>query len=190
MPESTPAPTRAHAVRNREKLIAVARSAFASPDASTSLEAIARQAGVGIGTLYRHFPTREALVVTVYAAELDDITAAVATLLDELTPRDALRAWLGRYATFATTKRGMIDTLRGSSAAGSFGPLTRERLTTAIRAILERGAQTGTLRADVDADDIASLLHGVFHGIADGDTAGRTGRLLDLIVDALSVRAS
>lgn len=127
MSPADPAPTRAHALRNREKLLTTARAAFADADGPVSLEGIARRAGVGIGTLYRHFPTREALVEAVYAAELDDLSAAVATLLDRFPPEVALRAWLDRHARFTITERGMLDTLRAGAAAGRIGPQSRDR---------------------------------------------------------------
>src|SRR6185312_1176153 len=109
---------RADATRNRDRLLQVAREAFAAADGPVSLEGVARAAGVGIGTLYRHFPTREALVEAVYAAELDDVTGSVAGLLERLPPDAALRAWMGRYAGFAAAKRGMVDTLRAGWASG------------------------------------------------------------------------
>jgi Transcriptional regulator len=185
-PGGTGRRVRADARRNREKLIAVARDAFASAEEAVSLEGIARAAGVGIGTLYRHFPTREALVEAVYAAELDDVTGSAATLLDELPPEAALRTWMDRYATFVATKRGMIDTLRAGWASGRIAtPATRKRITDAIALILERGARAGTLRADVDPEDVTAMLLGVFLSTAASDTPEQTGRLLDLIADAL-----
>ena len=97
-PGGTERPLRAHARRNRENLVAAARAAFAAADDTVPLEGIARRAGVGIGTLYRHFPTREALVEAVYAAELDAVTDSAAALVEELPPEQALRAWMERYA--------------------------------------------------------------------------------------------
>jgi AcrR family transcriptional regulator len=176
-------------VRNREKLLAAARAAFTGADA-VSLEAVARAAGVGIGTLYRHFPTRETLVEAVYAAELDDVTALAPALLGELPPEAALRAWMDRYAAFVAAKRGMIDTLRAGWASGRMAaPTTRERITAAIGVILAEGARTGSLRADVPADDVTVLLLGVFLSGAAGESQERTGRLLDLVMDAVRVRA-
>lgn len=115
-------PLRADAKRNREHLVAVAREAFATADTAVPLESIAREAGVGIGTLYRHFPTRDALFEAVYAAELDDLTTSAPALLGELPPDAALRAWLGRYAQFVAMKRGMVDALRTGLAAGRLTP--------------------------------------------------------------------
>ncbi|MEV6638808.1 TetR family transcriptional regulator [Amycolatopsis sp. NPDC051371] len=179
-------PVRSDARRNREKLVAVARAAFAAADGTVALEAIAREAGVGIGTLYRHFPTREALVEAVYAAELDDVTASAPALLGELPPDAALRAWMDRYAAFVETKRGMGDILRASVASGRIAtPATRRRITAAIGAILDAGALAGTLRAGVDPEDVTLMLLGVFLSTSAGQDAERIGRMLDLIVDAL-----
>lgn len=183
-------PARADARRNREKLVAAARTAFAAADDTVPLESVARAAGVGIGTLYRHFPTREALVEAVFAAELDAVTASAEELLAVLPPETALRAWMDRYAEFVAAKSGMMGTLRSGWASGAIAtPATRERLTEAIATILATGARTGSLRADVDPDDAMSMIFGAFHGVAIGDTPDRTRRVLDLVVDALRPRA-
>jgi AcrR family transcriptional regulator len=184
-------PLRAHARRNRENLVAAARAAFTAADDTVPLEGIARDAGVGIGTLYRHFPTREALVEAVYSAELDDVTAGAATLLDALPPEQALRAWMERYAAFVATKRAMLNTLHSGWASGRLAtPATRERITAAIGAILAQGARTGSLRADVEPDDVTAMLLGVFLSTAADDEPERTDRLLDLVVDALRPQGS
>ncbi|MEV4009811.1 TetR/AcrR family transcriptional regulator [Nonomuraea angiospora] len=187
-PDTTDRPVRRDARRNREKLIAAAQAAFAASDGPVALEAIARQAGVGIGTLYRHFPTREDLVDAVYAAELDDVTTSVSALLDQFPADLALRAWMGRYSTFVATKRGMMETLRAGFASGRIAPPSRERVTATIATILARGAADGTLRADVDPDDVTTMLIGVFLTIAAGGPQEQTGRLLDLLIDALRPR--
>ena len=177
--------TRADALRNRNTLVQVARDAFAASDTVT-LEGIARAAGVGIGTLYRHFPTREALVEAVYAAELDDVTGSVATLLAELPPDAALRAWMGRYAAFFATKRGMAETLRAGWASGRIVTTsTRQRINAAIATLLTSGAEAGTLRGDVDPDDVTVMLLGIFLSTTTGRPSEQTGRLLDLVMDAL-----
>ncbi|MCO5997655.1 TetR/AcrR family transcriptional regulator [Actinoallomurus rhizosphaericola] len=179
-------PARADARRNREKLITAARAAFAAaPGGQVALEAIASQAGVGTGTLYRHFPTREALIEAVHAAELDDVTASASVLLGRFPPDVALRAWMDRYATFWETKHAMLGTLRAGSAPGRISPSTRERVITAITPILACGAEAGLLRADVRPDDVAGLLLGVFLSTAASGTPEEAGRLLDLVVDAL-----
>ena len=183
---SEPVKGRADARRNRDKVLAAARAALAGGDESLAMVSVARDAGVGVGTLYRHFPTREALVEAVYAAELDDVTASATTLLDQLPPEAALSAWLDRYAAFLATKRGMVDTLRSSFAAGRIGPYTREKVTAALRTLLEGGARAGVLRGDVDAEDAASMLHGIF--LTAGHDPRRTSRMLSLLADALRAR--
>jgi len=179
-------PVRAHARRNRENLLAVARAAFSAADGPVSLEGIAKQAGVGIGTLYRHFPTREALVEAVYAAELDEVTGCVPGLLAAHPPETALREWMKRYGAFVSTKRAMLDTLRAGWSSGRLAtPTTRERITAAIGTILESGARAGTLRGDVDPDDVTAMILGVFLSTAASDAWDRMDRLFDLLVDAL-----
>ena len=192
-PDSTAVdrPVRSDARRNREKLVAVAREAFTNADGTVALEAIAREAGVGIGTLYRHFPTREALVEAVYAAELDDVATSAPALLEKLPPKAALRAWLDRYAAFFETKRGMGDVLRAGVASGRIAtPVTRKRITGAIGTILTAGARVGAFRADADPEDVTMMVLGVFLSTADDHEPERIGRLLDLVVDALRPKES
>lgn len=184
-PETGGRPARRDAQRNREKLIATAQAAFAAGDGPVALEAIARQAGVGIGTLYRHFPTRESLVDAVYASELEAVAASVPLLLEQHPADVALRAWMGRYAAFVATKHGMMETLRAGFAAGRIAPPSRERVTAAIAVFLERGAAVGVLRSDVDPDDVTAMLVGVFFAIATDATRDQTDRLLDLVCAAL-----
>jgi AcrR family transcriptional regulator len=179
-------PVRSDARRNREKLVEVARAAFGATDGAVALEAIAREAGVGIGTLYRHFPTREALVEAVYAAELDDVATSAPALLEKLPPERALRAWMDRYAAFFETKRGMGDVFRAGVASGRIAtPVTRKRITGAIGTILASGALAGTLRADADPEDVTMLVLGVLLSTSSDPEPERIGRLLDLVVDAL-----
>ncbi|WP_030659696.1 TetR/AcrR family transcriptional regulator [Streptomyces rimosus] len=179
-------PVRADARRNRDRILAVARTAFASTPETVPLDAIAREAGVGIGTLYRHFPTREALVEALYAAELDEVVSSAPALLADLPPEAALRAWMDRYAAFFEVKRGMSATLRAGWASGSIAtPATRERITAAIAEILDSGARSGSLRADIEPEDVTLMLLGVFLATTAGDAPQRVGQLLDLVVDAL-----
>lgn len=181
-----PRAPRSDALRNRDLLVAAARAAFADAEGAVPLEGVARAAGVGIGTLYRHFPTREALVEAVYAAELDDLTAAAPELLRTLPPDRALRAWMHRYGEFFAAKRGFLDTLRAGLASGRISaPATRERINAALGSLLEAGAAARTLRGDVPPDDVTVMLLGIFlHG---GDDAAQTGRLVELLADALKL---
>ncbi len=185
-PADSQRPLRADAQRNRELLLAAARTAFAAHGDSAPLEGIARDAGVGIGTLYRNFPTRESLVEGVYAAELDEVAAHADVLLGSLPPDLALRSWMDRYSGFIATKRGMLQTLRSGWESGRMAaPTTRVRVTRAIAGFLAAGVDAGVFRPDVQADDVTALLLGAFLSAAPDRTPEQTGRLLDLIVDAL-----
>ncbi|MDA0564176.1 TetR/AcrR family transcriptional regulator [Streptomonospora sp. S1-112] len=185
---SAPAPRRrrADAERNRRALLDAARAALAEGEGSFSLEAVARVAGVGIGTLYRHFPTREALVTAAYDAEVEDLLAQAGRLLEALPPREALRAWLDQFARFAATKRGMLDALRLDVLDSARRPDVagmRERMAAAITPVLAAGAGDGSLRADVRAVDVVLLAAGALMPIR--VDAAQTDRLLRLVMDAL-----
>jgi AcrR family transcriptional regulator len=196
MADSSPpsARVRADAQRNRARLIEVARSAFAASAHGTaapvSLEAIAREAGVGIGTLYRHFPTREALTEAVYRTELDGVLAQASVLLREHDdPVAALRAWMDAYAAFVTAKRGMAESLRSLLQAGTItSSQTRQRVTDTIQTFLDAGVQAGSFRPDVRADDIAASLVGVFLATPEPAQSDQAGRMLDLLVAGIRSR--
>lgn len=195
---------RADAARNRELLLDAAVAAFASEGTDATLDGIAKAAGVGIGTLYRHFPTREALVEAVYRNELDRLCDAADELRSRLPADQALRAWMDRFVDYMVTKRHMADALRAVVASGGT-PFahSRERMTAAVATLLDAGAADGTLRSDVgSADVVAGDIKGTCVGGADvlvgvsgvcmtaGDPDGRAqaGRLLDLLVDGLRAR--
>lgn len=183
-------PLRQDAQRNRANLITVARAAFVASTGSVPLETIARIAGLGIGTLYRHFPTREFLVEAVYAAELEELVNSAKPLLEALPADIALREWLQRYSGFVTTKRGMFDTLREGLKSGMIEtPKTRTKLTETVTSLIHAGAQQGVLRSDVEPDNVTTLMLGVFLSAAATTTTDQVGSLLDLLVDALRPRA-
>lgn len=176
---------RADAKRNRERLLAAASAAFAAADGVVTLEAIARDAGVGIGTLYRHFPSREALIEAVYRAELAEVSASATELLASHRPAVALRRWMNRYAEFVAAKRGMAESLRAVFESGAVDHNdTRASIFGAVELLLEAGAADGSLRADVRAEDVVSSLLGIF--LASG-SAEQAQRMLDLL--AAGVRA-
>lgn len=182
-------PLRADARRNRGRLLEVAVRAFSSDGADVPLETIARTAGVGIGTLYRHFPTREALVEAAYRNELDRLCASAPRLLRTHEPAPALRAWMDRFVDYMTTKRGMADALRLVIVSGG-DPYahSRDLLVAALTPLLEAGVRAGTLRDDVPVLDVLTGLSGVT--LAAGEPARRdqAGRLLDLLMDGLQSR--
>jgi AcrR family transcriptional regulator len=179
-------PLRADAQRNRDKLLAAATEAFAEEGEDVALEAIAARAGVGIGTLYRHFPNRDALIVAAYEHEVDALCAAAADLLAALPADEALRAWADRFADYMATKRGMGNALR--AAAASDTPLfavTRERILGALRLLLDAGAQAGTLRADVDPTDVMRVISGIWYLPSGPEWRDDVGRMLGLVIDGL-----
>jgi AcrR family transcriptional regulator len=167
----------------------VAARSFATDGPDVSLEAIAKEAGVGIGTLYRHFPTREALVEAAYRSELDRLCAAAPALLAAVSPGAALRSWMDRFVDYMTTKRGMADALRAVIASGG-DPYahSRDRLIEALDMLLTAGIGAGTVRADVPAADVLVGLSGVALAAGDADRREQAGRLLDLLMDGLRVR--
>ncbi|MFG1603357.1 TetR/AcrR family transcriptional regulator [Actinoplanes sp. NPDC049265] len=175
-------PLRADARRNRDKVLAAAVRAFATDGADVSLEAIAKAAGVGIGTLYRHFPTRDALVAAAYQHELDRIVGAVPELLAAGPPDAALRAWMDRYVTYMSTKRDLGDALRALIASGG-NPFahSRERLVGALAELIGAGVAAGTIRDDMPPLDVLVGLGGIT-GSAD---PAQASRLLDLLMDGL-----
>ena len=177
-----PAP-RADAARNRRRLLDAALAEFTSAEGPVALETIARAAGVGIGTLYRHFPSREALVEAVYRSELERLCGSVDDLLADLPPDAALRAWMRRYADFVMTKRGMAEALRAVVATGAVTwSQTRERLAVAVGAMLDAGAEAGVLRSDVAAEDVVASLAGILPAASSPEQADR---MLGLLADGL-----
>ncbi len=176
---------RSDARRNRERLLEAATAAYTAGDGrSVSLEAVAREAGVGIGTLYRHFPNREALVEAVYRAELAEVAATAERLLKRHPPKAALRRWMDRYARFVAAKRGMAESLHAMFDSGTMQPSqTRDSIVGAVGLLLRTGADDGSLRSDVRADDVVSSLIGIF--LASGSPE-QTGRMLDLLVAGIA----
>lgn len=181
-------PIRSDARRNREKLLRVATAAFATAAGRpVSLEAIARDADVGIGTLYRHFANREALVEAIYRAELAEVAEVAGQLLKRHPPKLALRRWMDRYANFVAAKRGMAESLHAIFDSGAMEPSqTRESIAGAVDMLLRAGADDGSLRSDVRADDVVSSLIGTF--LASGSPE-QTARMLDLLVAGVTATA-
>ncbi|MFZ0216540.1 MAG: TetR family transcriptional regulator [Candidatus Dormiibacterota bacterium] len=179
---------RADAQRNREQLLQAALHAFSGAGAAdVSLEAIAKAAGVGIGTLYRHFPSRDALVEAVYRTELARLCDASGELLATEAPAAALREWMGRFVAFQATKHGMADALHAVIASGG-NPFeeTRARLLEAVGTLAQAGVASGALRDDVEPVDILTALLGL--SLASVGPA-QSDRLLDLLLEGLRRRA-
>jgi AcrR family transcriptional regulator len=179
-------PHRADARRNYEKLVSAARDAFAEDGTSASLEDIARRAQVGIGTLYRHFPTRQHLLVAVYVDEVEAISRSASELAD-LPPWDALAEWLRAFVGFAATKRALAEELLATmdSDAEVFRSC-RGAIMTAGEALLQRAQAAGAVRKDANLTYITRLVSGLASVRSDPEGIAR---LLDIVLDGLRYHA-
>ncbi|MFF9490065.1 TetR/AcrR family transcriptional regulator [Streptomyces sp. NPDC014676] len=181
-------PLRADAQRNRQHLIATATEVFASGQA-ISLDAIARRAGVGNATLYRHFPTREDLVEEVYRDQIRPLRDDALVLLETERPAEALHAWMRRFADWASERRGICEALVAMSASGRFGtgPVCDE-VQRILAMMLKAGAEAGELRSDIDPIDVGSILASVLSVAGAPEQRDQLGRLLTIVVDGLRPR--
>jgi AcrR family transcriptional regulator len=163
---------------------------LSSSDPDIALDTIAREAGVGIGTLYRNFPTREALIEAAYRNEVDQLCAAAAQLLGRRPPDVALREWMNRFVTFMIRKHGMADALRMVVASGA-DPFAHSRagLQRAVAGLLDAAVAAGTVRADLDADDVLKAVSGICLVTTGEPGRAQAGRLLDLLMDGLRAGA-
>ena len=179
-------PPRADAARNRDTLLAAATRAYAAADDEPSMRAIAREAGVGIATLYRHFPTRESLVDAVYQDQVERLTAGARELLEQLPPARAMRRWMDLFGDWLATKHGMLDTLQAMLETGEIAHAqSRTELLDAITTILDAGVAAGDLRPDISAEDIAASLTGIFTVTGLPRNQAQADRMLNLLMDGL-----
>jgi AcrR family transcriptional regulator len=186
MPDTEERPLRADAQRNRDRLLEVAAIAFARDGADATLNGIARAAGVGIGTLFRHFATREELVEATYRSALAKLCEAAPELALTRPAEDALREWMHAFVEYMTTKHGMADTLRAAVAAGLNTRLkTLDRLTEAVAILLHAGIEQGVMRADLDPADVLASLGGITLIAGERSQRAQAGRLIQLLLDGL-----
>ena len=178
-------PMRADARRNYDALVAAARDAFTQDGAAASLESVAERAGVGIGTLYRHFPTRQALLEAVYAGEVEAM-ARSAEELAGLPPWDALSEWFHRYVGFAATKRALTEALLEAAPESDVLLLCRTALMKAGTGLIERAQAARVVRADVTFLDVGRMVSGIAV-VSTGD-AEQTERMLQIVLDGLRPR--
>ena len=180
---------RADAVRNRERVLEAAKAVFSAGGPDASLEAVARRAGVGIGTLYRHFPTREELFEAVYRREVEQLGELAEQLKSEPEPVEALRRWLRSNVAFVATKKGMLAALQlaayGSSDLQAY---SFDRLTKAVGALLARAAAAGEIRADISAEDVLRALIGMCYLQDRPGWQNSVLRLMDVFVDGLRLQ--
>jgi AcrR family transcriptional regulator len=182
-----PRPMRADARRNRGRLVAAARDAFTEHGVEASLDDIARRAEVGPGTLYRHFPTREALLAEVYRGDVDDLARQADRLAEERPPEEALHSWLLLQLDYIKYKRGLgaaVKTMLGADSETL--AWCRDTMRAALRQLLAGAQEVGAVRPDVDAADVLRLVHGV--GLASESAPDQADRLLSIILDGLRPR--
>jgi AcrR family transcriptional regulator len=179
---------RADALRNRERVMEAAKTVFSAGGPEASLEAVARQAGVGIGTLYRHFPTREDLFEAVYRREVEQLSELAEALKGEASPVEALRRWLRSTVQFVATKKGMMAALAIVMNANSeLAAYSHAHLIASIGALLSRAVAAGEVRSDVTADDLLRALIGMCYMHDQTGWQQSVLRLLDVFVDGLRV---
>ena len=184
-------PVRSDAARNRQALVEIATRLFATAaaDDEPSMRLIAREAEVGIGTLYRHFPTREALVEAVYQDQVRRLTDGADHLLAKYPPAQAMRHWMDLFSEWLATKNGMLDTLRAminNSHPGTNHTRTRTELLAAIDKILAAGRTAGDISADATSEDVAAGLIGIFTVAPITSSSAQAARLLDIFMNGIS----
>ena len=177
---------RADAQRNRERLVDVAKAAFAEAGPDVSLDEIARRAGVGIGTLYRHFPTRDAIVEAVYRREVRQLAEGAARLLGSLPAGEALHQWMRLFVEYIATKKVIASAL-GSIVGGAseLYAASGAQITEAMSLLVRRAAESGDIRADVDPDDLLRALVGFTYGNGSPGWQASALRLIDILMDGL-----
>ena len=177
---------RSDARRNRDAILAAGLEALTeSPDAS--LNAIAKRAGVANATLYRHFPTREELVLAAYQREVRNLVEAADLLLQEQPPIDALRGWVERLARYAVTKHGLADALRKATTPGSdlSSTETYSTIVAALDRLLQANIAAGALRRGLDAEDVILALAGLWQLDPASDWRAQAQRIYDIVLSGL-----
>jgi AcrR family transcriptional regulator len=177
---------RSDAQRNRDAILVAALDALTeSPEAS--LNAIAKRAGVANATLYRHFPTREDLVLATYEHEVRKLVDAAGSLLEQLPPLDALSGWVERLASYAVTKHGLADALRKATSPGNdlSSSSTYDAIVAALDRLLQANIAAGALRADLDAEDVILALAGLWQLDPAGDWRAQAQRIYGIVLGGL-----
>jgi AcrR family transcriptional regulator len=183
LPESVPRKLRPDAQRNRERILDVAKDAFTRFGADASLDDIAKQSGVGAGTLYRHFPTRDALIQAVYRSEVEKLAAAERKFSETMAPIDALRAWMLLFVDHIAAKQIIAPAL--NSVIGGPTKLyesSQGLVRGAIEALVKRAIKSGDIRRDLDPFDLLRALIGVAHVASGPGWQQSARRLVDILI--------
>ena len=176
---------RADAERNREKLLEAAKAAFADSGTDISLDEIARRAGVGTGTFYRHFPTRDAIVGAVYQREVQQLASAATRLLDSHEPADALHEWMKLFVDYIATKKLIAPALGAIAGASALYASSGTQITGAIAALVTRAIEAGQIRADADPTDLLRALIGFTYGNTTPGWEPSARRLITILMAGL-----
>jgi AcrR family transcriptional regulator len=174
---------RADAQRNRELILEAAKEVFTRDGAAASLDEIARLAGIGPGTLYRHFPTRDALIESVYRTEVEKLAAAAPRFAATLPPLEALRAWMNLFIDHVAGKMLIVpamDTVAGGASRLIIG--SRGLVRAAFSSLAQRAIANGDLRTDIDPDDLIRALVGIFHTTYEPGWEPTARRLVDILI--------
>ncbi len=182
--DTTPPPLRADARRNRQRLLDVADAAFRADGVSASMEDIARRAGVGVGTLYRHFPTREALILVLVADDLERLASLAEELLREERP-DAVGDWLRELIAHNLTYRGLAESIRAASDPATPLGAACHRLHGAGAALVRHGQEAGEIRDDVEPVDPIALAEAISWAVESDPDRHRLDRLVEILLDGL-----
>lgn len=181
--ESTDRKTRTDAQRNRERILEVAKKAFTRSGANASLDEIAKQAGIGPGTLYRHFPTRDELIEAVYRTEVEKLAAAEQTFAETMPPLDALRAWMLLFVDYIATKKIIAPALNSMVGGPSkMFEASHAQIWEAIRVLVKRAVDSGAIRKDLDPIDLLRALIGVANVATSPDWQKSARRLVDILI--------
>ncbi|HLU55222.1 MAG TPA: TetR/AcrR family transcriptional regulator [Pseudonocardia sp.] len=182
-------PRRADTRRNHERILAAAAERLAAAE-ELSFNAIAKAAGVGVGTVYRHFPTQEALVLAVYRREVEHLVAVAPELLRDLPPQEAFRVWITDHlARYMMTKRGLVDAMHAATRSHEDeARKAYDAVADTAATLLAANVEAGTVRADVDADTVMRGLAGLFHLDPHGDWRGQAEALVDLLWQGMRPR--
>ncbi len=182
---------RADAVRNRERVLEAAKVVFSEGGSDASLEAVALTAGVGLGTLYRHFPTREALFEAVYRREVQHLADLAEQLKQKEQPVDALRHWMRSNVRFVATKKGMSAALALAAYKNQkLSSYSFDRLTRAVGGLLDRAIAAGEIRNDISAEDLIRTLVGMCYMHDQPGWQTSVLRLVDVFIDGLRIRTA
>jgi AcrR family transcriptional regulator len=182
-PKPAPRKPRADAQRNRQRILEIAKESFTRTGVDISMDDVAKQAGVGAGTLYRHFPTRDALLEAVYRAEVERLAEAERKFAETMSPIEALRAWMLLFVDYIATKQIIAPALNTMvSCPGGLFETSAAQITGAVHSLVKRAIANGDIRPDLDPLDLLRALIGVSNVASAPDWAQSAKRLVEILI--------